>query len=75
MSVESTTAGGPPGAVSRGARALARVVLPLAGWPISRWQRSGEPMGPSGCAWYQNPRRQVELADAPGETAVVEGGE
>jgi hypothetical protein len=27
--------------VSRGARVLARVVLPLAGGPISRWQRSG----------------------------------
>ena len=40
-SVESTSAGGSPGAVSRGARVLARVVLPLAGGPFSRWQRSG----------------------------------
>ena len=40
-SVESTRAGGSPGAVSKGARVLARVVLPLAGGPISRWQRSG----------------------------------
>jgi len=40
-SVESARAGGSPGAVSRGARVLARVVLPLAGGPISRWQCSG----------------------------------
>jgi hypothetical protein len=40
-SVESTRAGGCPGLLNRGARLRARVVLPLAGWPISRWQRSG----------------------------------
>jgi hypothetical protein len=40
-SVESTSADGSPGAVSRGARVLARVVLPLAGGPFSRWKRSG----------------------------------
>ena len=40
-SVESTRAGDFPAAVSRGARVLARVDLPLAGGPISRWQRNG----------------------------------
>ena len=52
-SVESTRAGGSPGAMSKGARVLARVVLPLAGGPISRWQRSGAAVaeGKQGWQW------------------------
>ena len=52
--MESTTAGSSPGPVSRGASALARVVLPLAGWPISRWQRSGGAIGNHAYARREN---------------------
>ena len=38
-SVESTKAGSSPSPCSRGASSWARVVLPLPGGPISRWQR------------------------------------
>ena len=37
----SSRAGGPPGGASSGGSRRARVVLPLAGGPISRWQRTG----------------------------------
>lgn len=70
-SVESTRAGGAPGAVSRGARVLANVDLPLAGGPISRWQRNGagerEDKGPDGVMAPVFRRGIVHARDWPAE--------